>query len=148
MVPSHVVVLAALPLNAVGKVDRNLLPDPLSAQRGQEGGALASTQLETRIMEIWKQVLSLSSVGVDENFFDLGGTSLTLALVADRLQALNKPFEITDLFRHPTIRTLARFLGTTEDQSGGALVRAAQERAARQRAAFRARPQSPVVNKI
>jgi hypothetical protein len=139
-------VLAALPLNAVGKVDRNLLPDPLSAPR-QEESATASTRLEGQIMEIWKQVLSLSMVGVDDNFFDVGGTSLTLALVADRLQAIGKPFEITDLFRHSTVRTLARFLGDTEDQSGSALVRAAQDRAARQRAAFRGRPQSLVVKK-
>jgi amino acid adenylation domain-containing protein len=145
MVPSHILVLASLPLNAVGKVDRNLLPNPIPAPR-QDAGLSVSTRLESQIMEIWKQVLSLPAVGVEDNFFDLGGTSLTLALVADRLQTLGKPFEITDLFRYPTIRGLSRFLGESEDQSGG-LLRAAQERASRQRAAFRSRPHSVAVSK-
>ena len=147
MVPSHIVVLEALPLNAVGKVDRSRLPDPIPA-RLQSTVIKTSTTLEGQIMEIWKQVLSLPSAGLDDSFFDLGGTSLTLALVADRLQTIvRKPFEITDLFRYPTVRALAGFLRQADDQSKGAQLRAAQDRASRQRAAFRARPQSLAGNK-
>ncbi len=139
MVPSHVVVLQQLPLNGVGKVDRGALPDPrlLLAQAPEISGA---TGLQKRILEIWKETLSLSSVGLDDNFFDLGGTSLTLSLVEHKLQSVTtKPFTITDLFRFSTIRTLAGFFGETGNGHENALVQSAQERARQQRQAFRSK---------
>ncbi|MBV8571560.1 MAG: hypothetical protein JO319_13160, partial [Acidobacteriaceae bacterium] len=113
-------------------------PRPVStaAVDGQTG-----TELEDQIAKIWRQVLSLPSVGLDDSFFDVGGTSLTLALVEDRLRAIvTKPFTMTDLFRYPSVRALARFLSARQEDQQSALVGAAAERARRQRSALWNRP--------
>jgi amino acid adenylation domain-containing protein len=136
MVPSHVVVLASLPLTSVGKVDRASLPDP-TRRAPPAPTSSVNTELETNIKAIWKRVLSLNAVGVHDKFFDLGGTSLTLALVEHQLRRLvAAPFEITDLFRFPTIATLAAFLSGGSAESSQ--ISEAQQRARRQKAAFRA----------
>jgi hypothetical protein len=136
MVPAIWVVQAALPLMPNGKIDRRALPDPEAGQDAGRGVAPA-TPLEETIAGIWRKVLAREQVGVTDNFFDLGGHSLRLVTVQSSLQtALGRPVAITDLFAHPTVRTLAAHLG-------GAAAAAAPvaaglspaERAARQREA-------------
>ena len=137
MIPAHIVVLAALPLNRVGKVDREALPAP-SERTANNITSTPMNVLEKRIAEIWRSILNLDQVGAEDNFFDLGGSSLTLALVENRLRTLtNYPFSITDLFRYPTIRALARFLDGKSD--GNSLLRDARRRADRQRTILQTR---------
>ena len=137
MIPAHVVVLASLPLNRVGKVDREALPAP-SERTAKNITSTPMNVLEKRIAETWRSILNLDQVGAEDNFFDLGGSSLTLALVENRLRTLtNYPFSITDLFRYPTIRTLARFLDGKSD--GNSLLRDARRRADRQRTMLQTR---------
>lgn len=144
MIPSHIVILEQLPLTAVGKIDRSRLSDPVPS-RSQASESGAAGRLEIQIIEIWKRVLSLSSVSVEQSFFDVGGTSLTLALVAHQLEEVaGASFEITDLFRYPTIRALAAFLRGSGSAQSGLLLRDAKERANRQRSAFRVRAQPDI----
>ncbi|MBN1628574.1 MAG: amino acid adenylation domain-containing protein, partial [Thermoleophilia bacterium] len=77
MVPSSFVTLAALPLNAQGKVDLSGLPEPGSTQ-GAEATPYAAPRdpLESMIVSIWKQLFAVDSIGIHDNFFDLGGHSL------------------------------------------------------------------------
>jgi acyl carrier protein len=64
--------------------------------------------LEREIAQIWQEVLPLDKVGIDDNFFDLGGNSLKLAVVHSQLQKLvGHSFSITDLFAHTTVRQVA-----------------------------------------
>ncbi len=132
MVPASLLVMTAFPLTPNGKVDRQALPDPRgpSVQAGSAPSASASalaapavspsaasqavpeSQLEKTIAALWQDVLGLSAVGANDNFFDLGGHSLLVVQVQRRLgEALGQELPITDMFRFPTIRSLAQHLG-------------------------------------
>jgi len=87
MVPSNFVLLDALPLTANGKIDRNALPDPSASE--SEAAAqpeLPRNELERAIAQAWKDALGVDSVGLNENFFDLGAHSLMVAEVHMQLQ--------------------------------------------------------------
>ncbi len=108
MVPSAFVTLGRFPLNASGKVDRRALPPPAAVSSGAVAPASVT---EKRIAAIWREALGLSEVGVDQNFFDIGGHSLLLVRVHGKLnEAFHRPIAIVDLFRYPTIRSLAAHL--------------------------------------
>jgi acyl carrier protein len=97
---------------------------------------------ETAVGQAWESVLSISPIGVSDNFFDLGGHSLQLVHLQEAMQALfEREIPITTFFQYPTIRTFTRHLKEKENQTaqnapktGGLSPQA--ERAARQRAAM------------
>ncbi|HEX9941780.1 MAG TPA: non-ribosomal peptide synthetase, partial [Thermoanaerobaculia bacterium] len=111
ILPAAFIVLDRLPLTPTGKVDRRALPDPEAAPPVPAATAEPRTPLERAVAEIWQEVLQLDRVGLDENFFDLGGHSLRLLEVHSRLSALaGSELPLMELFRHPTVSALARFL--------------------------------------
>ncbi len=135
MVPSAVVVLDAFPLTVNGKLDRKALPAPSAAAvlAPSERAAVAG-ELERLIAEEWKAVLQLAVVGATDNFFDVGGHSLHMATLQSRLfERLGREVPMVALFKYPTIRELARFLGGTEpgDAAGPELAEQTTTRAAR-----------------
>ncbi|MEM7584768.1 MAG: amino acid adenylation domain-containing protein [Acidobacteriota bacterium] len=114
MVPSKFVRLDAMPLTANGKVDRDNLPSP-DEHSVEVPRRAPKSATERTIAAIWKDILGLSIVGLDENFFDLGGHSLLMARIQRRLnKELELDLAIVELFRYPTISSLA------ERISGGA----------------------------
>jgi amino acid adenylation domain-containing protein len=140
LVPSRFVTVDELPLTHNGKVDRReLARRPLPALHGSGApDAEPRTEIERVLTDLWRETLALERVGLDENFFDLGAHSLTLAKVHARLaDRLGRSVPIVDLFRHTTIRTLAAHLagGQREDTA----LAAARERGAARRAATRSR---------
>ncbi len=69
--------------------------------------------LEGTIAEVWREVLKVENVGAEDNFFDLGGHSLLVVQVHRKLRdQISQPLSLTDLYRFPTIRSLAEFLGS------------------------------------
>jgi natural product biosynthesis luciferase-like monooxygenase protein len=111
MVPSAVVVLQVIPLTPNGKVDRRALPEP-QAPLAVRPRAAPANELEKTIAAIWQEVLGLPHVGTSDNFFDLGGHSLLVVQVQRRLRdACGREVSITDMFRLPTIGSLAAHLG-------------------------------------
>lgn len=110
MLPRFYVSLEKFPLTPSGKVDRRALP-VLQYRRPPLGVEYvpAGNQLEQQIQEIWKELLVMDEVGVNDVFFDLGASSL---LAINLLDILNKSFQadldITDIFDNPTIQSLAR----------------------------------------
>jgi acyl carrier protein len=134
LIPAFLVPLAALPRSPGGKLDLGGLPAP-GAERSAPGVPYTAprSELEGAIAGIWREVLGLDQVGVEDNFFDLGGRSLELTRVNTKLrQALAKEILMTELFRYPTVASLAAHL-----QPAAAAVSAAaegDERAARRRA--------------
>jgi aryl carrier-like protein len=111
MVPAAFVLLERLPLTPNGKVDRRALAgtDRVTAA-GRAEIALPRTETEKVMAGIWAEVLGVDEVGVDENFFDLGGNSLLLLAVVTRARARGFDLEHLTIFRHPTVRSLARHL--------------------------------------
>jgi amino acid adenylation domain-containing protein len=111
MMPAAFVALEALPLTPNGKVDRNRLPAPEGRPQIAEYMA-PRTSTEEALAAIWAEVLKLDKVGVNDNFFDLGGHSLLLLRLHQRLKAaLRRDFPLMALFRHPTVRSFEAFLG-------------------------------------
>ncbi|WP_455551124.1 non-ribosomal peptide synthase/polyketide synthase [Amycolatopsis azurea] len=106
LVPSAFVVLDALPLNANGKVDRRALPEP-DFQPAASGGTAPRTEREAVLAGIWADVLGLDRVGVDDNFFALGGDSILSIQVSARARKAGLAITTADLFRHQTIAALA-----------------------------------------
>ncbi len=110
MVPGAFVALHSLPLTPSGKVARRALPAPEPAVAAEDFAA-PRLPMEEAVAGIWAEVLRLERVGVNRNFFDLGGHSLLLARVQSRLrEALGRDVPIVDLFRFPTVASLARHL--------------------------------------
>jgi acyl carrier protein len=137
MVPAHMVLLAQLPQTPNGKVDRKALPSP---EAQPVTAAVAAYEppagdLEESIARVWREVLKVEQVGTRDNFFDLGGHSLLAVQVHRRLrEALSRELSITDIFRFPTVHSLASYLaGDREDLTREAADRAQGRRAAMQR---------------
>jgi len=124
MVPGAFVLVPGLPLTANGKIDRRALPEAAVGRPGEEARHVApQTDVERAIAGIWQEVLRVERVGLYDNFFDLGGHSLLLVRVLDRLrQALPAEPTMLDLFRYPTVAALARHLGHDIAESGRAPV--------------------------
>ena len=111
MVPSVIVPLEGLPLTPNGKVDRRALPAPEVKNLPRAGHVAPRAGLESSLAEIWCEALGVDRVGVEDNFFDLGGHSLLLVRVQNRIrEQIGEEVEMLDLFRLPTISALAGFL--------------------------------------
>jgi aryl carrier-like protein len=139
MVPSHFVFLDALPFTPNGKLDRLSLPPPAEIRSGSDRAYLAPrNELEKMVAKVWQETLQLDRVGVHENFFDLGGHSLQMLRIQGKVRSLfNRDLSIVEMFRYPTISSLAELLGSepTQQQS----LEDSEQRAAVAKAATRRR---------
>jgi len=123
MIPSAFVFLDALPLTANGKVDRAALPAPSS---GPAVVAARGGDVEDTVAGVWRTLLGRDDIGAHDNFFEAGGHSLLLLAVHGKLVELfGDRLTVTDLFRHPTIRSLADFLTAGEPAKPTVAVKAA-----------------------
>jgi amino acid adenylation domain-containing protein len=112
MIPSLFVPLASLPLSTNGKVDRSALPAPVFGSTERALAETSMNEIEKTVSDLWRQVLRVEYVGLDDNFFDVGGDSLLLVAVHSNLQnLLNIEIPVTDLFGYTTVRTLSEHLG-------------------------------------
>ena len=137
MLPSVYLPISVFPLTPNGKVDYAALPAPTVGSVKVETGAQAS-DLETQVAGVWKAVLGAEHVGLDDNFFDIGGTSLLLVAVHTKLQTLlTRKIPIADLFGYTTVRTLSAKLGQGSESGLGQSQKAqVQTQAQKQKAAF------------
>ena len=140
MTPSVFVFVEALPLNTNGKIDRTALPlPPTSRPELATSFTAPGNERETMIAAIWREILHLDRIGVRDNFFDLGGDSIMIVQVHQRLESeLQREIAITTLFERPTISALAEFLAD-DGTRAAERQQITTERAAKQRAAL-ARP--------
>lgn len=110
MIPTRIVFVGELPLTANGKVDRSRLMRLLEGNEEEEI-VLSLSQSEAKMSELWRKVLGRRSIGINDNFFDLGGTSLQLlelhALISE---AYGTRLSVVDLFAHPRIASLIAYL--------------------------------------
>jgi amino acid adenylation domain-containing protein len=120
LVPSAFVVLDALPLTANGKVDRKALPRPDQAALSDGPVTPPRTDAEKRVAEVWRGVLSVEEVGVEDDFFLVGGDSIRVISLVSALQGAGVDLSVRDVFECRTIARLAARL-STQDSAGAAL---------------------------
>ena len=109
MVPGQFILLPALPLTASGKLDRRKLPSPGDSRRGSILPPTAPrNEVEAKLLDIWKELLGTSAIGIDQDFFDLGGTSLLLTRLLIRVErAFGRKLDVAAVFEASTVRDLA-----------------------------------------
>ncbi|HEY0512064.1 MAG TPA: amino acid adenylation domain-containing protein [Thermoanaerobaculia bacterium] len=125
MIPSAFVVLDALPLTAHGKVDRKALPQPEAVRSEPEQTFVAPrSEVETAVAAIWREVLGVERVGVQDDFFLLGGHSLSAARILSRVRdALGVDLSLAVIFETPTVEGLAAAASAAD---GALLAKAAE----------------------
>src|SRR5450830_251314 len=122
MVPDFISILDGMPLTGNGRIDVSALPLPAFEQESSVSDNTGSREghegrdCQARVAGLWRQVLNLKDIAPDANFFDVGGHSLLLVRLYDLLTAeFGTVASISDLFRFPTIRSLAEHLSGHED---------------------------------
>lgn len=109
MIPSVFIHLTSLPMTVNGKVNKRALPEPELTKR-VSGGREAATELEKRLCEIFAAALGVEKVYADDDFFELGGTSLSASKVAMRCMTEKIPVVYANIFDNPTPARLAAFV--------------------------------------
>lgn len=128
LVPSAFVALESLPLNPNGKIDKRALPAPDRSAFVGADYSPPEDDLQDRLADVWQDLLGLDRVGIDDNFFDLGGHSLmAVQLVHAIEERLQRGCPLTTLFRAPTIRLLADAIQAGSEGSDQAAVLPLQE---------------------
>lgn len=112
LVPKLFIILPELPLTANGKIDNAVLPGPGQVHSSPRASlTFPATELERKIVELWKTILGTDQVGLDESFYDLGGHSLLLIELHTRLtEDLGCDVPIDVIMTHDTVRALAKNL--------------------------------------
>ncbi|MDN6864520.1 phosphopantetheine-binding protein, partial [Pseudomonas rhodesiae] len=112
MVPTHFMFLAQMPLTPNGKLDRKGLPAP-DASLMQQTYVAPETELEQQIAAIWAEVLHLPQVGLNDNFFEVGGHSLLAIQITSRVQAeLGLDVPLVEVFQTETLRAYVQAAAT------------------------------------
>jgi amino acid adenylation domain-containing protein len=111
MVPSIYMAMQSFPINANGKVNRQALPAPDWSQLSRGERTAPKDNLESILVRIWERVLGVPNIGVDDNFFDLGGHSvLAVRLLSEVEKVVGRKIPLSSLFRGSTVATLANVL--------------------------------------
>jgi hypothetical protein len=125
MVPSHFIPVEQFPLTRSGKIDASALPAPALQHNGASPLVPPRTHLERRLASIWEEVLKRRPIGIHENFFDMGGHSLTAAhLVARIYQDLELNVAVRDVYDSASIAKLADLLAARRQSAWHSIPRA------------------------
>ncbi len=117
MLPSYYMFIDSLPKTPNGKIDRKSLPKPDNTRPELETRfEIPQNDLERLVADIWKDKLKLDRIGINDNFFDLGGHSVLLAQIYQELNRVlpHKELSIVDLFQYPTVHSLAQYLNQSK----------------------------------
>lgn len=110
MVPAGLSLMSELPLSATGKIDLQALPAPQAPER-TAGAELPGSALQARLLALWRQQLQREDIGLDDDFFEQGGDSLSaLSLLGALEEALQRSLPLQWLVEHPSPRRLAAAL--------------------------------------
>ncbi|MET9696733.1 amino acid adenylation domain-containing protein [Streptomyces sp. NPDC006529] len=120
MVPARFVFLDAMPVNSSGKVDKKALPLPAADRLGSATEYVApATPAEIALAEVWRTVLGIEQVGVHDDFFALGGSSLSTVRVCAQAAARGLSVSVRDLLELPTIARLAARATEAAERAAG-----------------------------
>lgn len=118
MVPSTIVKLDSIPMTLNGKIDYKSLPVPEHSRPDLLVEFVAAETPSQQLVEkYWKKFIRIQNIGIDDNFFDLGGTSLVaIKIMVEINQVSPKKLTVVDLFQYGTIRQIANFIDTQKDE--------------------------------
>lgn len=121
MIPQRIIVVDEIPLTPNGKVDYKTfasMEDELSKQEDSKISPEENAHIsedEAVVLEIWKQVLEIEQIGLNDNFFDIGGTSLKIVQMYKLLnQQFDQEFDVITLFQNPTVKAFSAFIKKPE----------------------------------
>ncbi|MBD1559382.1 amino acid adenylation domain-containing protein, partial [Vibrio sp. S9_S30] len=114
MVPVAFVPMKAFPLSSSGKLDRNALPEPEFIDKNNY--VAPDSDVELALCRIWKQVLGIESIGVNDNFFRIGGDSIIAIQLVSRIRKAGFQIQVKDMFDAPTVKQLALILADNSPQ--------------------------------
>lgn len=118
MIPQHIIKLDTIPLTVNGKVDRRALPAPQEEHQTEKTYVPPRNEVEKTIAGIWEEILNVKNVGIHDGFFELGGHSLLLVRMLHKVQeSFARELSVVEMFRHPTIETLAKFLTQKQEKA-------------------------------
>jgi fengycin family lipopeptide synthetase D len=114
MIPTSFITLEKMPLNSNGKIDRKALPLPESAADYAAAQYLPpTTETETRLVRIWQEVLGRESIGIQDDFFEMGGHSLKATVLASKIhKEFNHKIPLAEIFSRPTIKEIGDYLNS------------------------------------
>ncbi len=110
MIPAYFVKLEKLPLTANGKVDRKALSAPDGTINAGVEYVAPTNEIEEKLVSIWQEVLAIEKVGINDNFFSLGGDSIKAIQVTSRLYQYNMKLEVKQLFQNQTISKISKYV--------------------------------------
>jgi amino acid adenylation domain-containing protein/non-ribosomal peptide synthase protein (TIGR01720 family) len=123
MIPAYFFTLAEIPLTPNGKVDYRALPDKDEDSLALNTEYIAPrTEIEEKLIGIWKNVLGKDQIGINENFFMIGGDSIKSIQIASQMNTAGYKVEMKDIFRYPTIARLAPVVKHAEPMADQAVV--------------------------
>lgn len=130
MIPSAFVPLEALPLTPNGKLDRQALPSPDGARQETATPFVPpATEVERKLATIFRELLGMNEIGVDDNFFDLGANSLMMVRIVEKIRAeLGLKISLVRVFQFPTLSSLAAAIAGSETDPSHAAVPPEQNR--------------------
>ncbi|OKP97904.1 non-ribosomal peptide synthetase [Paenibacillus sp. P46E] len=127
MLPGYIIQIEQLPLTPNGKIDRKQLPEPdLNRMRGAYEAP--RSEVEEQLAAIWGNVLGMEGISIHDDFFDLGGHSLTAALTVSQVRkVLGVDIKVRELFEHSTIQRLGSLISSLERQEYASITQAASQ---------------------
>ncbi|WP_434284401.1 condensation domain-containing protein, partial [Clostridium botulinum] len=115
MVPAYFVELEKMPLTANGKLNRRALPEPNLDANLVEYEA-PRNKVEETLAKIWSEILGIEKIGINDNFFDLGGHSLKATILMSKIhKELSREVPLKELFKSPTIKDLSKYIESAEE---------------------------------
>lgn len=119
MIPTQFIKIEKMPFTTSGKIDINALPDhEVLTNNVSEDENIQYTDIEQKILSVWKDVLKLKSVGLNQKFFDIGGNSLNLISVTTRInEVLETDIPMSTMFQYPTVREIANYIANKSDEN-------------------------------
>ena len=115
MTPSYFVKMDQLPLTPSGKIDRKALPVPENMIRNEGEDQAPTNDLERKLVEIWREILSAEKIGINDNFFNLGGQSLKATTLMSKIhKEFSVELPLREIFQSPTIKELAKSIKEAE----------------------------------
>jgi amino acid adenylation domain len=121
MVPATFMFLTEFPLSPNGKVDRKALPEPDTSRPELQVDYVAPrTEIERTLAKIWSDVLGIEKIGINDNYFDLGGASIQALEIVAKVTEAQLPFALEMIFEFQTIAELATAIETRQAEAQAA----------------------------